>query len=256
MPNELSTWPVDKAYVVHAAKGYEYHEQRLREIFSNWELPFEFVIDGDPSRFSPELLGSYFTPKIEQRLSKGILSCTLNHILSYEKMVAHDEQYVLVFENDPFFMGDFKEGISKIMMEAGQLPKGFLISLENTTLEFPPFREIRSGKYLYKAASGRCAGAYLMDRAAAEAILTDLKTTKCNTVIDWWINDMVDRQVFTMYWAHPPLTEQGSHNGLLHAGISSKNNTWQRRVSWLIQKYYKTYFLRFFKGSRPSKEPF
>lgn len=256
MANPRNTWPVQCAYIVHAATGYEYHEERLRKIFEDWHLPFEFVTDGDPSRFSPDLLSRYFTQGIEHHLSPGVLSCTLNHILSYEKMVANGDSYALVFENDPFFIGDFKSKITHIVDEARTLPPGLVASLENTTLEFPAFGRIRSGKYLYKAASGRCAGAYLIDRAAASAILEDLKTTKCHTVIDWWHNRMIDRNVFTMYWAHPPLTEQGSHNGLLHAGISSKSKSWQRRVSWLVQKVYKTYFLRFFRGDRMPKNPF
>jgi len=47
-----------------------------------------------------------------------------------------------------------------------------------------------------------------------------------------------------MYWAHPPLVEQGSHNGCLNSTISSKPGTITRKISWLIQKYYKYYLKR------------
>jgi len=42
-------------------------------------------------------------------------------------------------------------------------------------------------------------------------------------------------------------TEQGSHDGLLSATISSKNKSIQHRIAWLAQKYYKTYITRWFK---------
>ena len=70
---------------------------------------------------------------------------------------------------------------------------------------------------------------------------------KCKQVIDWWHNTLIERQVIQMYWADPPVTEQGSHNGLLSAGISTKQKTMQRRIAWMAQKYYKTYVTRWFK---------
>lgn len=66
-------------------------------------------------------------------------------------------------------------------------------------------------------------------------------------MIDWWHNDMIERNVIKMYWAHPALTEQGSHNGLLSAVISTKEKSNKRRISWLAQKFYKTYITRWFK---------
>jgi glycosyl transferase family 25 len=238
---------IEGIYIVHAKKGYENHEQRINQLFKENGLKFEFVTDGDPSCFSGDLLYKYFSNDIRQRLSDGILSCTLNHILSYERIVQNKNRYALVFENDPFFIGDFVTKIKKIAVEANTLAPGFLISLENTTLEFPSFKNIQAGKLLYPADHGRCAGAYLIDLEGAKNILEDLKANKCSQVIDWWHNSMIDRSIIKMYWAHPPITEQGSHNGLLSSTISTQNKSIRRRISWLAQKYYKTYITRWFK---------
>jgi glycosyl transferase family 25 len=162
-------------------------------------------------------------------------------------MLQRNNRFALVFENDPFFLGNFVEQISKIATEAATLPPGFIISLENTMLQFPKYKNLRKGQLLYPAAKGRCAGAYLLDLQAAKNILKDLETNKCKQVIDWWHNNLIERQVIKMYWAHPPITEQGSHNGLLSAGISTKKKSTQRRIAWLAQKYYKTYVTRWFK---------
>ncbi|MEO8852888.1 MAG: glycosyltransferase family 25 protein [Ginsengibacter sp.] len=238
---------IEGIYIVHALQGYEVHEERMNEIFGKMNLDYEFVTDGDVSHFTPALLEKYFCPEIDTKLSKGIISCTLNHILSYEKMVANNNKYALVFENDPFFLGDFLKKITRVAKEADTLPPGFIISLENTTLRFPYFRKVKKGKYLYDAEYGRAAGAYLIDLKAAKDILAHLKTHKCCQVIDWWHNTLIKEKVVKMYWAHPAFVEQGSHNGLMSSTISSKNKSYGRRLRWNAQKFYKMYIYRWFK---------
>jgi glycosyl transferase family 25 len=238
---------IDGIYIVHAKQGYEFHEERINKLFSKIGLKHEFITDGDPTCFTEEILGKYFCSDIHDRLGNGILSCTLNHILSYEKMVKNGDKYALVFENDPFFLGNFVEKIGKIVKEADSLTPGFIISLENTTLEFPPRKTITKGKLLYKADHGRCAGGYLIDLEAAKLILEDLKTRKSEEVIDWWHNTLIKNEVIYMYWAHPPILEQGSHNGSMSSTISTKTSNLRRKLAWKAQKAYKTYFLRFLK---------
>ncbi len=234
-------------FVVHALKGYEYHEKRVKELFKKNELHFEFVTDGDPSLFNKEVIEKYFVSDINSKLSKGVLSCTLNHIYAYERIVSKGIKYAIIFENDPFFLGNFIEKLKNYTDEIENLQKGFIISLENSTLRFPSYWTTKRGKYLYKAKSGRMAGAYLMDLEAATKVVNDLKHNKCHTVIDWWHNSLIERGIVKMYWAHPPLVEQGSHNGCLNSTISSKPNNMKRRISWLLQKFYKYFFRRIFK---------
>jgi hypothetical protein len=78
-------------------------------------------------------------------------------------------------------------------------------------------------------------------------MLNDLKDNKCAKVIDWWHNSLVDRKVVKMYWAHPPITEQGSFNGKLPSSISVRADGQVRRWKWLLQKFYKMYVIRWFK---------
>jgi glycosyl transferase family 25 len=238
---------IEGIYIVHAREGYEIHEQRINDIFGKLNLDYEFVTDGDITNFTPELLQKYFCSEIETILSKGVLSCTLNHIICYEKIVKNHNKYALVFENDPFFLGDFLKKIKRVANEANNLDPGFIISLENTTLKFPDFRKVRKGKYLYEASFGRAAGAYLIDLKAAKDILKDLEIKKCCQVIDWWHNSLIKDKIIKMYWAHPAFVEQGSHNGLMSSTISSKNKSYRRRLKWNAQKFYKMYIYRWFK---------
>jgi glycosyl transferase family 25 len=246
----VSTLKIDGIYVIHALKGYELHEKRVIDLFGEHNLSFEFVTDGDPKFFNKDILRKYFTPNISSKMTAGTLSCTLNHILAYEKMVKRKNQYALIFENDPFFLGDFTTSLNKMGDEINSLEKGFLISLENSALRFPSFWETRGGKHLFRATTQRMAGAYLIDLKGAENILNDIKQHKCDEVIDWWHNTLVERGIVKMYWAHPPLVEQGSHNGNLSSTISSKPKSVIRQFQWNMQKIYKTYFRRLFRDKR------
>ncbi|MCB0645322.1 MAG: glycosyltransferase family 25 protein [Saprospiraceae bacterium] len=227
-------------YVIHVLKGYELHEQRIRRTFKTFDLSHAFITEGDPSLFTNDVLNAYFIPGIKEKLQTGILSCTLNHFFAYEALIKDQLSYAIVFENDPFFMLHFTENLHKFLEERKQLPPGHIISLENSTLRFPSFFQKKKGKCLYKARSGRMAGAYIIDHLGAQKILEYTKKMKCNNVIDWWHNHLIDEGIVDMYWAHPPIVEQGSHNGRMQGAISTKSKSVFRLLAWEIQKFYKS----------------
>lgn len=233
-------------FVVHALKGYEYHEKRLIDLFSQNNISFEFVTDGDPIYFTDQILKKYFVPNIQSILSAGVLSCTLNHIYCLEKIVERNLDYALVFENDPFFLGDFVTDLRKLANEIENLEAGFMISLENSTLRLPSYWDVKKNKHLYQASTCRMSGSYIIDRQGASAILNEIKINKCPTVIDGWHDQLIQQSVIKMFWAHPPLVEEGSHNGHLNATISTKPRSVFRRIAWASQKFYKLYIRRLF----------
>jgi len=175
-----------------------------------------------------------------------VLSCTLNHIFALEKIVAKELDYALIFENDPFFLGNFVEDVKLIFDEVKSLDKGFMISLENSTLRFPSYWDIKKDQYLYQASTCRMSGSYIIDRKGAIDILQELKVNKCPTVIDGWHDQLILQNVIKMYWVHPPMVEEGSHNGHLNATISTKPRSQYRRFAWIMQKFYKHYIRRLF----------
>lgn len=239
---------IDGVYVVHGIQGYDEREKMLLHLLRDqYKIDFAFVTESTDPIINEEWIKQYFVEDIKEVLSKGSLYCTLVHILVYERILAKNEKYAIVFENDVCFLGDFTSKVKPIINEANSLEEGFLISLENSTLRFPSWRKTKKGKFLYEASFGRCAGAYMIDREAVRRILDDLKINKCKEVVDWWHNDLVKRNVVKMYWAHPPITEQGSFNGKLPSTISSRSRGNMRTVRWNIQKFYKTYLLRWFK---------
>jgi glycosyl transferase family 25 len=196
-------------YVVHGITGYENREVLLDKVLNKqYGLSYELVTEYSDSFVNEQLIKKYFKEGMLAPSNNGALFCTLVHILIYEKIIQNNNRFALIFENDVCLIGtDFLEKLGLVVNEAKQLEEGFIISIENTTLEFPSWRIVKKGKYLYEAFSGRCAGAYLIDKKAAEIMINDAINIKCGNVIDWWHNDLIDRKIVKMYWAHPPLTE-------------------------------------------------
>jgi glycosyl transferase family 25 len=240
-------WGIDNIYVVHALKGYEFHEKRVRDILQTLNFEFEFATEGDPSLWTDELIDRYFVPNIKDLMTEGGISCTLNHILVYEQMLKRGNRLALVFEDDLFLLNHFEKNLPLIINETKTLKPGFIVSLENSTLRFPSRKVIRKNKLLYPAKLGRCTGAYIIDREGATKCLEDLKTNPCNQIVDWWHNYLIDRHVIKSYWVHPPVIEQGSHNGKTGSNLSFTPKSMGRRMKWTAQKYYKMYILQFFK---------
>nr|WP_319400470.1 glycosyltransferase family 25 protein [uncultured Carboxylicivirga sp.] len=237
-------------FIVHALNGYRYHEERIKILFKQQGIKYEFVTDGDPSCMNQDVFKSTFDESVLSKFSIGGISCTLNHFYAYKRMLDKGLKYAIVFENDPCFLGDFKNQLAKIFNELEDLESGFIVSLENSTLRFPSVWTTKRNKYLYRANSGRMAGAYIIDAVAAQKIIDDLKLNKCNKIIDIWHNNLIDRGIIKMYWAHPALIEQGSHNGTMSSTISSKKNSLKRKLIWATLKYYKMSIKRLFPEKR------
>jgi len=239
-----------KIFVIHALNGYELHEKRVIEIMNKFEIPFQFMSEGDPSYFHKINMDEYLTKEIQTSLKIGPLSCCLNHFLIYKKMTIENIPYALVLEDDFVFLKNFFLQMKKILTRLHELPKGFILSLENTTLQFPGYFQVQYNKIFYEAKKGRMAAAYIIDLVGAKNILKDLQYNKCNLPIDHWHNELCRRNVIKIFWVHPPIVEQGSHNGMMYGTMSTKMNTLTRRIKWKIQKFYKYYIRRIFNDKR------
>ena len=234
---------IDRIYVVHAPEGYEHREAWVKNLFKKYDLDFEFVGDDQPFMKSDSFLRKYFTPQYLKTESRNLISITLSHILCYEKMLKDGADVALVFEDDPYFLKGFNSILTKIVDEFQTHCKGTIVSIENSTLRFPRRSLRKKGQYLYKAESGRCAGAYLINQQGAKNILDSLKKAKCQEIIDWWHNQLTQQDVIKMFWAHPSIVEQGSLNGKIYGAHSSRKNTILRRISFSLEKFYKMYIL-------------
>lgn len=239
-----------KTYVVHAKSGYEYHGERVVKLFKEQNIPFDFVTDGTPESMTEEIKRKYFREEFAQITRPGSLSCTLNHIYAMERFLESGEQYGLFFEDDPCFLGNFQKGMERLFPHIEKLDSNFIISLENTSLTFPSYWQTKNGKLLYQAKRGRMAGAYLMDRSGVEKTMEFVYSEKCGHLPDWLHNELIEKGILTMYWAQPPIIEQGSHNGILSSSISSKAKSNKRILRWKTRRFIKTVLGRLINQKR------
>jgi len=230
-------------YIVTTLKAQE-RQARASQLLSGFDNVC-FITDGDIAHFNEELLSQYFISDINNKIKRGAVSCALNHLLCYKKIALGNHEVAVVLEDDFFLLRDFKGLLNKIVQESKSLSRGFLISLENSSLRFPGFWETKRGKHLYLASQQRCTGGYIIDRTGAQSCLSFTLKHKADREIDLWHEYLVSKNVVQLYWAHPPIIEQGSHNGLMESVIDGKRKSY-KRVRWLAQKFFKQYVRRFF----------
>jgi GR25 family glycosyltransferase involved in LPS biosynthesis len=235
--------------IVHPKSGYEKQERHMITEMNKHDIPFKFQLRGDQEELTSELLNHYFIPGITY--SKGSLSCTIKHFQIYEEFIQSPKNFLLVFENDIFLSNNFNNSLEAIVNEIKSRELStFLISLENSCMRFPSYWQTKANQLLYKAKDGRAAGAYLIDKAAAIAMIQYLQHKKCETNVDWWHNQIATKQIISIYWAHPTIAEQGSHNGKLSGEISTHKNSFFRQLAWYGHKFFRTYIKRLFNESR------
>jgi len=86
---------VDKIYVVHVSSN-KLREQHIKNELGRFNLPFEFMLKGDKSEISSEIIEEYFIgdemgglkPTAQQ-------SCTYKHLSIYEKILTDGVQTLL-----------------------------------------------------------------------------------------------------------------------------------------------------------------
>ena len=60
-----------------------------------------------------------------------------------------------------------------------------------------------------------------------------------NKIIDWYHNELISAIQLQHYWCHPPVVEQGSHNGRIQSMIDDKKYGYIRQFTWKISRLYK-----------------
>jgi hypothetical protein len=111
----------------------------------------------------------------------------------------------------------------------------FIISLEKSNHAYVHKQELVKDEILYKKKVGRCAGAYLVDIEFVNSLINDIETNKCHRIIDWYHNDLSENDLINIYWSHPTIAEQASHNGKMPSLIDNKKLGWFRRLIYFLQ---------------------
>lgn len=231
-----------KVFVIHV-RGAKERENHIRKELGKFNIDFEFILDGNKEDITQTHLNKYFADNYKE--ITGGTSCTLKHILAAEKLLEQSLPYALIFEDDIFLRPNFNEVLLGILEEVKRDKlSNFILSLENTNHTYVPKKEIIEGKYLYKKPQGRCAGAYIIDYEFATNFLASIDKEKCHCIIDWYHNHLADKKLINIYWSHPHIAEQGSHNGSLESFLDNKKTGWFRKMVYFFQGKIKSFIAK------------
>jgi len=237
---------VDQTFIVHVSEGAEDREISVKEEMARHSMEFEFMLRGDLKEITTEIHQKYFTGEMLEEITPAI-SCAVKHIYILEEIVKRKIDRALILEDDIFLDKDFvticNKALEETSIEGSEFPKKYFLALENNK-KFVPKKEEVEGKYLYKEDRVRFGGAYIVTKETAEAILKDISENKCHSFIDSMYTIICRKGVFDIYWIHPPIAEQGSHNGKFKSMLDDKPNGFIQKLNWRMQTIFKSKFRR------------
>ena len=201
-------------------------------------LQLTWILQGNQSDLTPEVLEKYFSG--EMKSISPATSCAFKHLLAYEALIKSGSESGLILEDDIFLDAAFSTRLQKIEKEISErkLHK-YLISLEDSSLTYVKGSERIPGQMLYPNSKGRMAGAYLIDREGAVALLDLVQRHRCHLPVDWFHNFAAEMGIIQIYWAHPVLATQGSLNGAIPTTLDQKRSGKWRQWTFQLQKVYK-----------------
>ncbi len=234
-----------KNYIIHVSTNLE-REKHIRREIEKTSFDFTFINDGDIKDLTEEVLDKYFTASMIPA-SAGT-SCTYKHILAYEDMIRHQEDYAIILEDDIYLYNDFEEKIGAVLAEIKERKlTNILVSLEESTLTYVKGSEREKGKLLYPKKQDRLAGAYLIDLDLAKTIIKEIEAYKCASPTDHLHAIYAKKGLINIYWLHSPIAIQGSLNGKITSLLDSRykrSRNFLRRATFTINKFYKKLLYR------------
>lgn len=234
------------AYVVHVRENNEARRTYITEHLSSFGIQADLMLKADMSDLTPELLAKYFRDDMADE-PKPQNSCTLKHLYIYEKVLNGPDEHALIFEDDIELSRNFRSQYQSCLDELYSRDEinstNYLISLENNN-QFVSRSEQQPDTLIYPKAHGRFAGAYVISKSTAKAILDTVAKEKCHLIIDWFHNYLADKGIISIYWMHPTIAQQGSHSGKFKSLIDDKKTGLVKRVAWAVQSFIKNNFTR------------
>ena len=227
------------AYIIHVSDATE-REKHINSQLKGKNLEAVFVCEGDKKDISKTILETYFSGEMAK--VNATVSCAYKHLLAYNKMLENNNKIALVLEDDIYFYDNFEIILEELLHEIKHRNlDNFLLSIEDSTLTYVPNSKRKKGTLIYSAKSGRTAGAYLIDRKAAENILLNARNNKIDLPIDWFHNLCTDQKKINMYWSHPAVACQGSLDGSIPSLIDDKKFGFLKIWSFKVQKVHKQF---------------
>jgi len=246
--SKLNSTPNYKIFIIHTKADIGKRRASIEKQMSNHQLEYTFMFEGDKTDLDEKTLDKWLGGKIRTSGASADASCVIKHLLCIEETAKSNLSGALIFEDDALladnFNAIFKQSLEEIKNVFAAENSAFLISYENSSFQFVSQSQTVKGQCLYKAPASRCAAAYYISKQACEMIISEIEQKKCESPIDWHFNTLADLGLLAIYWTHPPVVEQGSHNGSMQSLLDDKKFGILRRMNFAAQKFIKQHILR------------
>jgi len=201
-------------------------------------LSAELVHEWDVEDITASIESRYFNPG---DLSPGQKSCCMKHVTALQRIVARDERYALVLEDDIVLLDGFVEGLAAAMSEAASHPQPHVIFIGCGGNFYTPRSLRKQGQKLYPSNRGRFADSYIIGHDAARLRLEWIERHRISKPIDNQF-EVIDRETgILMLWLEDPVVEQGSKIGLFTTALEPARPNWLQRVLFKLERFRRKY---------------
>ena len=232
--------------VIHLTTATQ-RRQHIEKEFAHSKLPLHWITRGDIFDITPEIEAAHFRGDLLGDHRAAIISCAYKHFLAYQAILEKGWPQALVVEDDIVLYRRFRGRLHQIQTEISQRKiANYIISIEDSALQYIPRSKRLPRRLLYKALKGRMAGSYLTDATACKNMISYIRQNKMHLPIDWMHNVMAEQHHIDIYWSQPALCVQGSISGKTSSLIDNKTSGIGRSVTFTLTRWYRQFlcFLR------------
>ena len=235
--------------VIHV-RGQEERRAFIQKQLELVALPCQYILDGNVSDLTPEILDRYFVNDGKADTMHGMFprtSCAYKHLLATQYILDHQLEGALIVEDDLRFYSSFRSLFLKSLDECqGRYAnRPVIINYEESSLLLVPRSQRVKGQLLYPATRDRYAGCYYLNRQAAQVIMDYVHEHKSDCTSDCLHNRLIQSGLLLSLWSHPCLACQCSADGSMPTMIPTKPRP-LKRLKWFYKRFYKhlLYYLR------------
>jgi glycosyl transferase family 25 len=227
----------EKAFIIHV-RGNKERKQHIENELASTPFEYELIEGGNIEDLEKDTLAKYFTGDMLKPAPNT--SCAFKHLLAYEMIVKNQLPYASIIEDDIVFTSKFNSIFHQATAEIEREKLNtFVISYEESLHLFIRRSEEQKGRFLYKKNKSRFAGFYMVDFEAAKLMLAQAQQNKIGCPIDWWHNELINKGLLNVYWCHPTISRQQSHNGRFASLIDDTPHGLLRIITYNLKIFYK-----------------
>lgn len=235
------------AYVIHSISLPE-REDHIRKQMSRAGLPFEWVLDFEPSEISAAVNEQFFSASAD--LSPGQKSCALKHIVAMQRIVERRQEAAFIIEDDAQLRPDFHSLLCLIMKDAEKWPRPRVLHLGAATNFYVPASRLVDGQHVFEGSRVRNMEMYVLGWVEAQARLDWIARNRLDCPIDIAMNKADPELGIPFLWSEPPIAEQGSLNGTFTSSLTQKKRSRvQLKIQFWIQRFMRAKVKRWFRST-------